>query len=156
MSFADKQAEYNLPREKSDGEDERKPCPEDFASFPSKITYWWFTGLAYTGWKKALVVSDLWDLRQDDKTCGIGPIFERNWQKGYPKETVGQNSGPSDISVSYKGDKADITSKKKPQTKKQPGVVMTLIRTFGCFFLSGSFCKLLYDLLAFTNPQLLK
>lgn len=39
---------------------------------------------------------------------------------------------------------------------KQPSFLKALLRTFGPYFLVGSFYKLIQDLLAFVNPQLLR
>lgn len=46
-----------------------------------------------------------------------------------------------------------ITSNRK---QREPSFFKALVRTFGPYFLIGSFLKIIQDLLSFVNPQLLR
>lgn len=43
-----------------------------------------------------------------------------------------------------------------PTKEKKPSFFKALLRTFGPYFLIGSFFKVIQDLLSFVNPQLLR
>ncbi|XP_074014854.1 multidrug resistance-associated protein 1-like [Numenius arquata] len=60
---------------------ERNPCPEASSSFLSKITYWWFSGLAWKGCQQSLCVDDLWTVRKEDSSEEIVAWAEREWKK---------------------------------------------------------------------------
>lgn len=57
----------------------QNPCPEVRASFASRLTFSWFDGLTYLGYKKPLVVSDLWSLRYENSAAEVFPAFDKNW-----------------------------------------------------------------------------
>ena len=152
--FADFPPKYKLPSETIYGQEILKNCPEIEASFLSKLVFWWFNDLAITGHRKSLVTSDLWTLNQDDKTSSIARKFDRNWLKQIPMTE--RNRSNCQKFVSYQNDQANIKSKMIKPTKKQPGILKTLVSTFGWLFLSGAIFKLGIDLLQFTNPLLLK
>ena len=59
--------------------DSTNPCPETSSSFPSRITFSWFNSLAWTGYKRAILDTDLWDLNPRDKSATVAPIFDKNW-----------------------------------------------------------------------------
>uniref|UniRef100_A0A8D0ED93 ABC-type glutathione-S-conjugate transporter n=1 Tax=Salvator merianae TaxID=96440 RepID=A0A8D0ED93_SALMN len=108
------------------------PCPELNSSFLSKITFWWFTGMAVQGYKRPLEEKDLWSLNADDKSEVVVQNLQKEWEK--------QIQGSQHMGV---------------KQQKEPSFLKALIRTFGPYFLIGSFFKLIQDLLAFVNPQLL-
>ncbi|XP_041134322.1 multidrug resistance-associated protein 1-like [Polyodon spathula] len=56
------------------------PCPESGASFLSKITFWWITGLMTQGYKRPLEERDLWSLNEDDQSQGVVAQLVRSWQ----------------------------------------------------------------------------
>ncbi|KAJ7416043.1 ATP binding cassette subfamily C member 1 [Willisornis vidua] len=61
------------------------PCPEFSASFLSRITFWWITGLMIRGYRSPLEAKDLWSLNKDDKSEEIVPGLARNWAKEWSK-----------------------------------------------------------------------
>ena len=142
--FADSPPNYNLLIETHD-EGNRKSSPEIDASFLSKITFWWFNSLAILGYKKSLVTSDLYGLNEDDKSNTICSEFDKNWLKQLPKNERSNESN----SINFVPDHIN-------ESIKKPGVLRTLISTFGCLFLSGAVIRLGYDLLQFASPLLLK
>jgi len=52
-------------------------------------------------------------------------------------------------------EEAEVLIRDKKHNRK-PSFLKALVRTFGPYFLIGSFFKLIQDLLAFVNPQLLR
>ena len=157
--FADSLPKYSLTATDSEQSEPsyaessvQQTSPEIEASFLSRITFWWFNGLAITGYRKSLTSSDLWTLRDEDKTNTIAPQFDKNWLK---QLSFSKSAKESQNMVSYHNNEAKIETKTiKPKTT--PGVVKTLIKTFGCYFLSGAVFKLFHDVLQFVAPQLLK
>ncbi|XP_061235382.1 multidrug resistance-associated protein 1 isoform X4 [Neopsephotus bourkii] len=61
------------------------PCPEFSASFLSRITFWWITGLMVQGYRRPLEAKDLWSLNKEDKSEEIVPGLARNWAKEWAK-----------------------------------------------------------------------
>uniref|UniRef100_A0A8C3D0C9 Multidrug resistance-associated protein 1 n=1 Tax=Cairina moschata TaxID=8855 RepID=A0A8C3D0C9_CAIMO len=64
---------------------ETKPCPEFSASFLSRITFWWITGLMIQGYRRPLEAKDLWSLNKEDTSEEIVPGLARNWAKEWAK-----------------------------------------------------------------------
>ena len=67
---------YGTP-DVSDERDHR--CPKLSASFPSELAFSWFTGFAWTGFKRALTKEDLWELPPELTSRQIVPRFKRYW-----------------------------------------------------------------------------
>lgn len=156
--FADSSANYTLAATEPETaetpltESVKHKCPEFEASFLSKITFWWFNDLAITGYRKSLTSSDLWALRDEDKTNTIAPQFDKNWLK---QISFSKQQNENQNMVSYHNNEAKIETKvSKPRVN--PGVLKTLVKTFGLYFLSGAIFKLGHDILQFASPQLLK
>uniref|UniRef100_A0A670IZ84 ATP binding cassette subfamily C member 3 n=1 Tax=Podarcis muralis TaxID=64176 RepID=A0A670IZ84_PODMU len=127
------------------------PCPELNSGFLSKITFWWFTSMAIQGYKKPLEDKDLWSLNADDKSEVIVQKLQKEWdkqnqevsQKSYFSNHVGDGLEETEILISSN------------TKQKEPSFLKALLRTFGPYFLIGSFFKLIQDLLSFVNPKLL-
>ncbi|XP_032003692.1 uncharacterized protein LOC116464541 [Hylobates moloch] len=60
---------------------EKNPCPESSASFLSRITFWWITGLIVRGYRQPLEGSDLWSLNKEDTSEQVVPVLVKNWKK---------------------------------------------------------------------------
>uniref|UniRef100_A0A8U7P8D9 Multidrug resistance-associated protein 1 n=1 Tax=Corvus moneduloides TaxID=1196302 RepID=A0A8U7P8D9_CORMO len=103
------------------------PCPEFSASFLSRITFWWITGLMIQGYRSPLEAKDLWSLNKEDKSEEIVPGLARNWAKEWSKT---KSSEASLFKVLYK--------------------------TFGPYFLMSFLFKAAHDLLMFSGPEILK
>jgi hypothetical protein len=50
----------------------------------------------------------------------------------------------------------EASSQPKAKKQKQPSVWKTVVRTFGPYYMLGGIFKLVYDLITFVNPILLK
>uniref|UniRef100_V5I844 ABC-type glutathione-S-conjugate transporter n=1 Tax=Anoplophora glabripennis TaxID=217634 RepID=V5I844_ANOGL len=142
--FADKP-----PRESVYPKTER-PCPEENVSFLSRLLFSWFDSLAWTGFRKPLETTDLWDMNPEDTAKEVVPLFEKNWLKVLEKSrsySATQNAQfKSDIdSVAF------VNSKKK----KEASVLPALLKSFWPMFVFGSILKLVQDVLTFASPQIL-
>ncbi|XP_071481121.1 multidrug resistance-associated protein 1-like [Diadema antillarum] len=56
-----------------------KVSPEASASFLSKVTFWWFSRMVVTGYKKSLETQDLWSLLDRDKASTVVVDFLKRW-----------------------------------------------------------------------------
>ncbi|CCD69448.1 ABC-type glutathione-S-conjugate transporter [Caenorhabditis elegans] len=114
-------------------------CPEYTASFINRLTFQWFTGLAYLGNKKSLENEDLWDLNEIDKAENLIPSFMQN--------------------LKPRIDEYHQNIKKDPSAalpKNHPSFVIPIFKTYKYTLLAGFFYKLCFDMLQFLAPQLLK
>ena len=59
--------------------------PELTASFPSRMIFHWFNGLAWKGYKKPLEYPDLADLNPRDTSRSVVPRFDYHWEKSLGK-----------------------------------------------------------------------
>ncbi|XP_058792378.1 multidrug resistance-associated protein 1 isoform X9 [Phymastichus coffea] len=124
-----------------------KPCPEQSASFPSRLIFGWFDSLAWTGFKRPLEITDLWSMNPVDMAKEIVPKFDKYWNKSLKKvdnakATFRKSSG-----------QIDISSNKK---KKMASVLLPLCKAFGPIFLFGVMLKFVQDIMVFISPQILK
>ncbi|XP_067859323.1 multidrug resistance-associated protein 1 [Heptranchias perlo] len=140
-------------------------CPELSASFLSRITFWWFTGMTKLGYKRPLEADDLWSLNKEDKSKVVVPQLVEEWEKECSKITR-----PSEMLYSPK--KPRSTAKKehenagepeeaqvlilKKKQNLQPSLLKALCRAFGPYFMMSFLHKIIHDLLMFASPEILK
>ncbi|NXK73375.1 MRP3 protein, partial [Amazona guildingii] len=136
------------------------PCPELTSGFLSRLTFWWFTSTAILGYKRPLEDKDLWSLNEDDTSKVIVQQLSKEWDKEKAmckeKEDVTYMKKSNNV-LNHTGDgleEAEVLIRYKKHNRK-PSFLKALLRTFGSYFLIGSFFKLIQDLLSFVNPQLL-
>ncbi|XP_069876376.1 multidrug resistance-associated protein 1 isoform X1 [Dipodomys merriami] len=141
------------------------PCPESGASFLSRITFWWITGLMVRGYRRPLEASDLWSLNKEDTSEQVVPVLVRNWKKECAKSCrqpvriqysskeppKPQGGAPADAS-----EEAEALLLKAPQKERNPSLFRVLYKTFGPHFLMSFLFKALHDLMMFTGPEILK
>ncbi|KAI7815048.1 ABC subfamily C member [Rhyzopertha dominica] len=130
----------------------RKPCPEEGSSFLSRLLFSWFDPLAWTGFRRPLETSDLWDMTPENSAQGVVPVFDKYWEKTVKKH---QGTPPSPAHASFKSDsgRVDFVSSAK---KKPASILPALVQAFGPMFLFGALLKLVQDVLTFVSPQILK
>ncbi|KFW92975.1 Canalicular multispecific organic anion transporter 2, partial [Phalacrocorax carbo] len=136
------------------------PCPELTSGFLSRLTFWWFTSMAILGYKRPLEEKDLWSLNEDDTSKIIVQQLSKEWDR--EKAECKQKDDVTYVKKSnhvlnHVGDgpeEAEVLIRDKKHNR-QPSFLKALLRTFGPYFLIGSFFKLIQDLLSFINPQLL-
>ncbi|XP_036164279.1 multidrug resistance-associated protein 1 [Myotis myotis] len=141
------------------------PCPESGASFLSRITFWWITGLIVRGYRQPLESADLWSLNKEDMSEQVVPVLVKNWKK----ECAKSRKQPVKIVYSSKdpakpkgGSKVDVNEEaealivRAPQKVREPSLFKVLYKTFGPYFLMSFVYKLLHDLMMFTGPEILR
>ncbi|NXA88006.1 MRP1 protein, partial [Melanocharis versteri] len=140
------------------------PCPEFSASFLSRITFWWITGLMIQGYRSPLEAKDLWSLNKEDKSEEIVPGLARNWAKEWSKTKrqplnmlyvpkKQQKSGDSHGDVTEEVEALII---KPSQKSSEASLFKVLYKTFGPYFLMSFLFKAGHDLLMFAGPEILK
>ncbi|NXI19483.1 MRP1 protein, partial [Irena cyanogastra] len=140
------------------------PCPEFSASFLSRITFWWITGLMIQGYRNPLEAKDLWSLNKEDKSEEIVPGLARNWAKEWSKTKrqplnmlyapkKQQKSGNSNGDVT---EEAEALIIKPSQKSSEASLFKVLYKTFGPYFFVSFLFKAAHDLLMFTGPEILK
>uniref|UniRef100_A0A6I8RP40 ATP binding cassette subfamily C member 3 n=1 Tax=Xenopus tropicalis TaxID=8364 RepID=A0A6I8RP40_XENTR len=110
-------------------------------------------------YKRPLEDKDLWSLNEDDTSNVVVTNLIKEWEKeksNLAQMQVSYSKKPEAV-LNHTDEKAYesdvlIVDNKKP---KEPSFLKVLLRTFGPYFLIGSFFKLFQDLLSFVNPQLL-
>ncbi|KAG8328058.1 Canalicular multispecific organic anion transporter 1 [Homalodisca vitripennis] len=127
----------------------QKICPEVQASFASKVVFGWFDQLIWKGVRKSLTVADLWDLRYQDSSDQVVRRFERNWEKSLGTITAKTTDGGK------KTESNRTSPKSNRKSKKKLSIIGPLCKTFWIPLLSGAFTKLIGDMIAFANPQVL-
>ncbi|EDV19525.1 uncharacterized protein TRIADDRAFT_51152 [Trichoplax adhaerens] len=120
----------------------QSPCPENNASFLSRITFWWMTGLMITGYRHPLTNEDLWDLNEKDKAYEVAPLITTEWNKEMRKMKH-RDSYSGTLYLFF-------------QVSSSPSLALALLRAFGGTFFFGGFLKFLHDCLVFVSPQLLR
>ncbi|XP_066145734.1 multidrug resistance-associated protein 1 isoform X1 [Euwallacea fornicatus] len=127
----------------------QNPCPEDGASFISRLVFAWFDKMTWTGFRKPLETQDLWDLNPADSAAEVVPIFEKHW-----KETLLKSKKIAPHArAQFKGDTGQIDF--LPEKKTEASVLPALVRSFGLMFLFGASLKFIQDILMFISPQIL-
>ncbi|XP_054382911.1 multidrug resistance-associated protein 1 isoform X1 [Pongo abelii] len=141
------------------------PCPESSASFLSRITYWWITGLIVRGYRQPLVGSDLWSLNKEDTSEQVMPVLVKNWKKEcaktrkQPVKVVYFSKDPAQPKESSKVDaneEVEALIVKSPQKEWNPSLFKVLYKIFGPYFLMSFFFKAIHNLMMFSGPQILK
>ncbi|KAJ6656004.1 hypothetical protein lerEdw1_004589 [Lerista edwardsae] len=140
------------------------PCPESGASFLSRITFWWITGLMIQGYRKPLEAKDLWSLNKEDRSEEVVPGLARNWAKEYakakklPMPMLYSPKKPPKLSSSTKDvtEEAEALIIKPSQADKEPSLFKVLYKTFGPYFLMSFLFKAFHDLMMFSGPEILK
>ncbi|KAF2879992.1 hypothetical protein ILUMI_26180, partial [Ignelater luminosus] len=130
-----------------------KTCPEEKASFLSRIFYQWFDSLLWRGFKKPLEASDLWNIRNEDTSREIVPRFDQHWNKAVEEA---EKNTPQYPRAEFKSNSGRIDFVNDGDVKKiEVSVLPALIRAFGPAFLFGCLLKLIHTILIFVSPQIL-
>ncbi|TKC44948.1 hypothetical protein EI555_016270 [Monodon monoceros] len=141
------------------------PCPESSASFLSRITFWWITGMMVQGYRQPLESTDLWSLNTEDTSEQVVPVLVKNWKKEcaksrkQPVKIVYSSKDPAKPKGSSKVDvneEAEALIIKSPQKDWNPSLFKVLYKTFGPYFLMSFLFKAVHDLMMFTGPEILK
>lgn len=126
-----------------------RPCPEQSASFPSRLFFAWFDSLAWKGFKKPLETNDLWSMNPEDMAHEIVPRFDKYWNAKLRKSENSQS-----VKASFRKGSGQINLNAESK-KKTASILSPLCRAFGPTFLFGALLKLLQDVLTFVSPLIL-
>lgn len=147
-------------------EPDRKPCPEETATFLSRITWWWISGFIWRGWRQPLEYSDLTDLNQYDKSRVIAPEFQHNWDKEIKKAGITfdrlrvheQEYQPVNLSETHGVQMLTPVERARggSQQPKEPSLFRVLVKSFGVSFMGAAVFRVVQILLTFASPQILK
>uniref|UniRef100_A0A8C9EU05 Multidrug resistance-associated protein 1 n=1 Tax=Pavo cristatus TaxID=9049 RepID=A0A8C9EU05_PAVCR len=148
----------------SEAVNDPKPCPEFSASFLSRITFWWITGLMIQGYRRPLEAKDLWSLNKEDTSEEVVPGLSRNWAKEWAKNkrqplNILYSSKKQQKSSDSNGEvteEAEALIIKPSQRNSEASLSKVLYKTFGPYFLMSFLFKAAHDLLMFAGPEILK
>ncbi|KAK3589166.1 hypothetical protein CHS0354_018871 [Potamilus streckersoni] len=145
-------------------------CPEMQSSFLSRVSFWWMNRLLLTGYRKPLTETDIFSLNPREQSLSVIPRFERRLQQ--EKEIVRQyrnknilingddeekeNDELSESSPLLTTPESGRSRRKSTKDLRKISLMKVLIRTFGCELLLSHIWKLLYDVLIFISPNLLR
>uniref|UniRef100_A0A670ZB18 Multidrug resistance-associated protein 1 n=1 Tax=Pseudonaja textilis TaxID=8673 RepID=A0A670ZB18_PSETE len=124
------------------------PCPESRASFLSKITFWWISGLMIHGYRQPLEAKDLWSLNKEDTSEEVVPGLAAHWAREY--------AWARKCVLLTAAGKAEALILGLPPRSREPSLFRVLYKTFGPYFLMSFLFKASHDLMMFTGPELLK
>uniref|UniRef100_A0A674KAE7 Multidrug resistance-associated protein 1 n=1 Tax=Terrapene triunguis TaxID=2587831 RepID=A0A674KAE7_9SAUR len=124
------------------------PCPESSASFLSKITFWWITGLMIQGYRRPLEAKDLWSLNKEDTSEEVVQGLARYWEKECQMKSSNSNGDVTE--------EVEALIVKPSQRNSAPSLLKVLYKTFGPYFLMSFLFKACHDLMMFSGPEILK
>ncbi|XP_055919617.1 multidrug resistance-associated protein 1-like isoform X7 [Eupeodes corollae] len=141
----------NMPRETKYTRS-KKEIPELSASFLSRITYSWFDKMALKGYRNPLEEKDLWDLRPQESSKEVMPIFAKYWNRNVRKNYSVENRSPK---AQFTNGNVTFENPHGSKTKGFASIMPPIVKSFGGIFLFGSFLKVVCDMLTFASPQIL-
>ncbi|XP_044001771.1 multidrug resistance-associated protein 1 isoform X9 [Aphidius gifuensis] len=133
-----------------------RPCPEQAASFPSRLLFAWFDKMAWTGFKKPLEPTDLWSMNPEDTAAEIIPKFDKHWNKRVQKcEKLLWNYCSTSAKASFEKSTGHVDLNNQRNKKKVASITIPLCKAFGGTFIFGAILKLTQDIMIFISPQIL-
>uniref|UniRef100_A0A8C4MFN1 Multidrug resistance-associated protein 1 n=1 Tax=Equus asinus asinus TaxID=83772 RepID=A0A8C4MFN1_EQUAS len=130
------------------------PCPEASAGFISRLTFWWFTKMAIRGYRRPLQDRDLWSLNKEDRSQMVVERLFKAWKKQQKRPLFSILSPPPEAASGKRVSGEDEVLLGARPRSPEPSFLKTLIATFAPSLLISICFKLIQDLLAFVNPQL--
>ncbi|XP_063443624.1 multidrug resistance-associated protein 1-like isoform X2 [Mytilus trossulus] len=144
------------------------PCPEERSSFLSRLIFWWFNSMVVQGYKRDIKRENLWSLNHDDNTSSVFPRFEKYWKKeeervekkNQRRPENGEVADTNGIEMKTRTEDGQLYTEvevkdgaNKPPEKK---LLICFIKVFGPICLLHAFYKLLFDILQFISPLILR
>jgi hypothetical protein len=133
-------------------------APIDYASFTSRLTFWWMQPLMKLGYSRPLEAGDLPPLSQEDCSAQVLSQFEASWTAAAAALRDGAVYAARNWRSCWRrpGRKGvGAASDALGSRPTGPAVVGVLVRAFGANFWAAMVFKLTYDCLQFTGPLLL-
>ncbi|XP_067162182.1 ATP-binding cassette sub-family C member 6 isoform X2 [Apteryx mantelli] len=133
-------------------------CPEANTSFLSKITYWWFSGLVWKGYRQSLGVDDLWSVRKENSSEEIVAQIEREWKK-YRSRTE-QKMESMTFKKGQKNETGlaeaeEIQALLQSEQSQSGPLLKAFWSMFGTYFLLSTLNLVICDVFLFSIPKLL-
>lgn len=158
--------------------DDSSKNPSVTASFLSTITFTWYDSTVLKSFKKTLTFDDVWDVDEESKTKNLASNFEKYMLRDLQKARrafqkrqqtkLQRNPGPKlqglnksqsqsqDVLVMEEMKKKKKTDAKTTKDYPKSWLIKALFKTFFVTLLKSFLLKIVYDILTFLNPQLLK
>ncbi|XP_054437323.1 ATP-binding cassette sub-family C member 2 isoform X2 [Pteronotus mesoamericanus] len=151
--------------------------PSLTASFLSNITFSWYDSIVLKGYKQPLTLEDIWEVDEQSKSKTLVSRFEKHMVRELPQarralQRRRQKNAQRDSGTRLHGlsknqsqsqdvlvlEEAKKKKKKSGTTEDFPKswLIKALFKTFYVIILKSFLLKLVFDLLMFLNPQLLK
>ncbi|XP_044089017.1 ATP-binding cassette sub-family C member 6 isoform X1 [Neovison vison] len=131
------------------------PCPEADASFPSRVMFWWVSGLVWRGYRRTLGPEDLWSLSRENSSEELVSQLEREWTRN---RSVAQRRTKV-RAARKKGSRGVETPEMEPLLEQEGGQRGPLLRAIWQMsrstFLLATFAIVISDVFRFTVPKLL-
>ncbi|XP_062388680.1 multidrug resistance-associated protein 1 [Sardina pilchardus] len=134
----------------------KNPCPEEDASFLSRLLFWWYSGLMVKGYRSPLKAEDLWPLREKDTSDKIIADLEDEWAKQCAKLQQQEKTLNAAQAVGYKlTEQTQLLRKLRKEQSSGFCLLRMLARNVGPCFLAGTLCLVIHDAFMFSVPQVL-
>ncbi|KAM5140785.1 ATP-binding cassette sub-family C member 2-like [Mantella aurantiaca] len=163
----------------SENNNHTKKNPDLTASFLSRITFNYYNRIVYTGYKRPLEMEDLLELNKQNQTKVIYESFDKQMKREVAKAKKElerrrnkrkQKGNSFEMNGVSKAQSQDVLmdEKKKGGKRKKESIegtdkdypkswlIKILIKNFSSLLLQSAFFKLVFDLLAFLGPLILK
>lgn len=139
---------------------EKKICPKETASFPSKLTFWWFNTIVWTGYRRPLTMDDLWQIRLTDRARKMFDEFNHFWgHKPFSDSNFATNNQQTHQEFNGKAKLSGKSYQLNGGLKGQNVVInsfMIIVKQFWPYFLYPSIARLVTDNLQLVNPTIMK
>ncbi|XP_006892780.1 PREDICTED: multidrug resistance-associated protein 6 [Elephantulus edwardii] len=131
------------------------PCPEAGASFPSKVMFWWISGLVWRGYRRPLGPKDLWLLGKENSSKELVSQLKKEWTRGR-SQARGTSLFKATQQRGGSHAEAQETVAFLPTPKAERGPLLcALWRVSRSAFLLGTLCLIIGDVFRFLVPKLL-
>ncbi|XP_045849379.1 ATP-binding cassette sub-family C member 6 isoform X2 [Meles meles] len=132
------------------------PCPEAESSFPSRVTFWWVSGLVWRGYRRTLGPEDLWSLSRENSSEELVSQLEREWTRNC---SVAQRHTKV-RAARKKGSRGVQIPEMEPLLEQEGGWRGPLLRAIWQMsrstFLLATFAIVISDVFRFAVPKLLR
>ncbi|KAG8513488.1 LOW QUALITY PROTEIN: Multidrug resistance-associated protein 6, partial [Galemys pyrenaicus] len=131
------------------------PCPEAGASFPSKVTFWWVSGLVWKGYRRLLGPKDIWSLGWENSSEELVSQLQREWTRSCSaaqrrtEATAFQRKGSHVVKAS------ETEAFLQQEGSKRGPLLRAIWEAFRPTFLLATLSVVISDVFRFAVPKLL-
>ncbi|XP_060028880.1 ATP-binding cassette sub-family C member 6 isoform X4 [Erinaceus europaeus] len=134
---------------------QQNPCPEAGASFPSKIMFWWVSGLVWKGYRKLLEPEDLWSLSTEYCSEELVSQLQKEWirchsaaQRSTERTVFKRKGGP-------KMESPETEAFLQQEGSKRSMLLRAIWKVYRSSFLLATLIIVICDVFRFMLPKLL-